>query len=450
MANLASQYYATDGGAGAKTGLSLADAAAIDPSDPDWIGLIVNAGTLVGDVVITFCAGYEVLINSSCAFTIDATSEHRIRLEARNAANTAAARIRLNAQGAGFKALHLPASDYWTVDGVGGMNTDRAPGNSGVHLGGNADYCTLIRVDGLWAADGIRVDAGAYSTSFLDCYAAGNVYYGIYAPSVSGQVRGCTVHNCGRGINVAAPLVDCLVYDIAATGVYCYSAHWTTVARCASAGIASLTSTVMFACVDTVVVDCAGNSYRTEASSQQMLLWRAADYGCAGRASHAGTDQGDVDDPGITVDPHIEGPPRLVLAAGAGGATAVDDGDNSEITDLSGSGWGGVVRVGDRVRFFAASGNVYDAIEAIVLAVSVGGDDNVITTTRVASGPSKQCWLGGGNFTLNNDPDGGAKIRNAAGRTLPDGNITYASGGALQPRCGRLLAHPGMTGGING
>ena len=47
MPNLAGEYWATDGGAGTKTGLSLANAAAIDPNDAgdfdDAVSLVPNA-----------------------------------------------------------------------------------------------------------------------------------------------------------------------------------------------------------------------------------------------------------------------------------------------------------------------------------------------------------------------------------------------------------------------
>ena len=202
----------------------------------------------------------------------------------------------------------------------------------------------------------------------------------------------------------------------------------------------------------------AGWGYKINLAAHTLYMLRCADYSnTSGRVDSAGRLIADEDDPGLSADPFVEGAPKYELASGASGCTSVDNGSNSDLEDLNNGSWGGGVAVGDRIRFFAGGTSVHEAEETIVTAISVGGDDDIITVSpQVTVGAQKQCWLGGGNFALNDAAGGGTLCRNTAGRLTADGWSTdYLDIGAVQHleaggAAGGLAKLAGMGGGLVG
>ncbi len=87
----------------------------------------------------------------------------------------------------------------------------------------------------------------------------------------------------------------------------------------------------------------------------------------------------------------VDDGPVYSLSAGAGGATASDNGADSNIEDLSGGGWFGVL-VGDYLCWDVSGTPQW----TIVTACNVGGDPDVITVApQVTAGAQKACRVGG-------------------------------------------------------
>lgn len=443
MPNLAGEYWATDGGSGTKTGLSLANAAAIDPADADDLWTIINAGTVVSDITINVCVDGTASIAATIGISKDATTVYRIVCQGRNAADTADARVVLDAGGGAFSVFTLTVCDYWTWKDLVGFNTDRASGNDGWNASANADNCTWIRCEGVWCYRGMDISASATFGTLINCLARNNVSYGISYSAVTGRLLGCVAHNNGSlGIYDKSIGIRNLSYDNGNTGFL--GEQWLQCVsyRNAIDGFRVTSSSFPGVAIDCISAENALWGYKKEFGAHTLYLLRCADNGnTSGRVDSAGRLIADEDDPGLSADPFVEGAPKYILSAGASGATAIDNGSDSLVYDLSGNGWGGNVAVGDRIRFFGGGTGVQYAEEAVVLGISVTGDDNIILVNpQLNNLAQKQCWLGGGNFALNGDASGGKLCRNNAGLVgIDPWSTDYLDIGARQHK--RQRAH---------
>jgi hypothetical protein len=400
--------------------------------------------SLVSDVELRICGDPTggdqniVLGGALDAIARDSTAINRIIWAGySNADGTTRAEVTIDANGGAFKVLNPVTADYHIFIDIHCTNTNRASGNDGWHFDSGADYCTLIRCRGSWASYGIYAHTTARFLTVIDCRGHNNVLRGISAGSSDHMLLGCVGHNNGNvGLAGGGGCTRCIAYDNADVGIY--ANH---VAECAAynnlTGFQSASNFFVGDFRDCISVGNAAYGYRVLGTGATMYLLRCAGYdNTSGRLSSefVGTWLADDDDPGISANPFVEAAPKYVLAAGASGATASDNGAASNIEDLDNGGWGGSVQIGDRIRFFENSTDVEDAIESVVTAINVGADADVITVSpQVTAGAQKQCWLGGGNFALNNEENGGAKCRNTTGRATLDGWSTdYLDIGAVQ------------------
>jgi len=89
--------------------------------------------------------------------------------------------------------------------------------------------------------------------------------------------------------------------------------------------------------------------------------------------------------------------PTYALAAGANGATAVDNGANSDVTDLSGGKWGDT-QVDDMLCFDTAGLKEF----AMVMAIDVGANENLITVfPQLTAAAEKACNVCGAWKSVN-------------------------------------------------
>ena len=166
-------YWATDTGAGLKDGSSLANAAVVDASDANDIWSIVNgAGAPAADTDIRICGNAS--ITATCGITQDATSTHKIRIQGRNAADTADAQVIIDAGGGAFSVFTFTTADYWQLDRITAYNTDKNAGSHGFSFG-----------------------AGAAHVSVTNCIAH-DVYCGFNCAGLStrGRLASCWAHDC--------------------------------------------------------------------------------------------------------------------------------------------------------------------------------------------------------------------------------------------------------------
>ena len=431
---LAAEYWATVTGVDPWDGLSLASAAVIDPNDANDIWTIINAEVApTVDVVINLCADATVPINAGVAISRDATSTFRIALQGRDAADTVDQEVTLDAQGGAYSIITLTASDYWFFKDIHATNNDRISPNYGWSMGSGAGWSAFLRCTGSWAYRGIH-QTGGQQNSFDSCYAHNNKHYGIFSSRNTGSIVNCVSHNNGdAGIYSNKAITRCITYDNGVIGIRGFHITQCISVRDVRAfyGYSSTGTNNWHNCI---AVDSANYAYFVEAGNQAMTLRRCADYNNTSGRSSGGTLLMDEDDPGLSADPFIEGAPKLVLFSGGSGATASNNGSDSDIEDLSGSGWGGNVAVGDRIRFFENSTQHEDALETVVTAISVGSDNVITVSPQVTAGTNKQCWLGGGNFALNNDANGGVLCKNLLGTSSLDGgwSTSYLDIGAVQ------------------
>jgi hypothetical protein len=457
---LAGEYWATDGGAGTKTGLSLANAAGIDPNAADDIWTIINGDTVVSDVRINLCADSAVTIGSTVSIVKDGTTGNRLSVHGRDAADTTDTEVILDAGGGAFPVITLTTADYWVWFDIHATNTNLLNPNDAWAIGGNADNLTFVRCTGSWGYRGFDFISGALYSVLVDCRAHNNTSDGFSIVSFASVIVGCVSHNnAGRGFYSWGSVTRCISYDNGDNGFTVQNLTGCVSFDNAGNGFHVFSTIPSGVCVDCISVSNSAWGYDIAATVHVLYLLRCADYdNTSGRVDTTqGTLLGDDDDPGLSADPFVEAAPKYTLAAGAGGATSTDNGGDSNIEDLNNGSWGGSVEVGDRIRFFEVGTDEEDAIETVVTAVSVGADDDVITVSpQVTAATQKQCWLGGGNFALNAAAGGGAKCRNTGGRATVDGWSTdYQDIGAVQHLAsggggGGLLVHPGTSGGARG
>ena len=458
MPNLAGEYWATDGGAGTKTGLSLANAAAIDPNDANDLWTIINAGTVISDVIINLCVDGTVSIAATGGISKDGTSTYRIVCQGRYAADTADARVVLDAGGGAFSVFTLTICDFWTFKDLAATNTNRASGNDGWNITSSADDCTWIRCEGNWCYNGFDLSTGSSDAAVYSCLAHNNANHGLNLPVLTCVNDRLVAHNNGGiGITCKGRNVRPISYDNGSWGILVTFLSQGVAFRNGSTGIRIAANSYPGLVIDCISVSNAEYGFRSAVSSYSIYMSRCADYdNTSGRVDSTGTLIADEGDPGLSADPFVEAAPKYELAAGAAGCTAVDNGGESNLEDLNNGSWGGSVAVDDRIRFFSNSTQHEDALETVVTAISVGGDDDIITVSpQVTAGTQKQCWLGGGNFALNDTAGGGTLCRNTAGRSTTDGWSTdYLDIGAVQHleagAAGGLAKLAGMGGGLVG
>lgn len=309
----AATLYATDGGAGLKDGSSLANAAAIDPSDANDIWTIVMGDLPAsGDTQIWLCADAAVTVNSTIAVTRDGIEGQRFVVRGRNAAGTADAEVTLNANGGAYSVVTMTTGDHWTWYDIDAYNTNQASGNNAWTIGANADHCIWIRCSARDAYYGFS-NAGA-NNQWYDSRALDNASDG-WQGATAVRCHFCTSQgNGGSGYDVPGTLVQCMAIsntsDGYANAVWCL--YCTAYGNGSHNYVASTNSNPVFMfCVSEAP---GAYDYYCTSSGQATLYKCASAPGGSGRLGGTTSNMSDI-------DPIINSSGTFFVAAGSGDFT---------------------------------------------------------------------------------------------------------------------------------
>lgn len=306
--------WATNAGAGAANGTSLADAYSLANAV-----VAVNAlGALSQHLTVRICG--DCVIAAALAVTKDATTTWRITWQGRDAADSGDAEIDIDANDGAHSVWTLTAADLHEWRHLHPTNTDEAVGNHGWDVTANADYCFWYKCRASHCCDGWVAVTGTLVSKVVECRAHDNAGRGFYLEKGAVHVE-CVAHdNAGRGFDggkcdrclsygnsdgfkTTHPPVECISYGNSGQGFR--TGH-----------------TDRILVVDCIAVNNGAYSYYVAAATGAMQLNRCADYGNTSGRNNSGTGSWvDIGDPGLTADPFVDaanGDFRLNKAAGGG------------------------------------------------------------------------------------------------------------------------------------
>lgn len=308
--------WATNAGAGAADGTSLADAYALAAAVTAFNAL----GALSQKLTVRICG--DCTIAAALEITKDATSPYRVIWQGRNAGDTADEEVDIDAGDGAYDVWTLTTADKHEFHHIHATNTDEAAGHDGWAPSANADNLVWYKCRASHCHRGWNLDAGSTHDSLIECRSHDNADAGVYGNTYASYF-GCAAHANGTDGFYKGTAVRCLSYsNTAGDGFYLDRPAAGCIGWANGSDGFAAQSGYPFPCVDCIAVNNGAYGFYSGSANNRLILLRCADYNNTSGRNDSGTGTwDDIDEPAITADPFTDaanGDFSLNVAAGGG------------------------------------------------------------------------------------------------------------------------------------